>query len=135
MKTKFHIALVLITTAVACSANVHNELAQYIIDDKIAKFSTTIKAFSREGKLDLASPCDEHKNTLLHLAVQKGSLRFVEELMKYIGANVDRYVYLQNRDGWNPLQVAVHTWELDLLKYLIKRKVVLAKRTSKTKHY
>lgn len=43
MKTKLHIALVLITIAVACSANAHNELAQSIIKDKIAKFSTTIK--------------------------------------------------------------------------------------------
>ena len=47
--------------------------------------------------------------------------------MKYVGSDVDSYVYLQNRDGWNPLQVAVHTWELDLLKSLIEKKGGISK--------
>ncbi|MEM7382722.1 MAG: ankyrin repeat domain-containing protein [Bacteroidota bacterium] len=122
MNPKSYIALVLITIAVACSANAHNELAQYIINNNTAKFRTTIKKLAKREQLNLASPCDEYNNTLLHLAVQRGSLSFVKALMRYIDTDLGNYVYLQNCAGWNSLQVAVHTWELDLLKYLITKK-------------
>jgi ankyrin repeat protein len=42
--------------------------------------------------------------------------------MRHIGNDLGHYVYLPNCDKWNPLQVAVHTWALDLLKYLITKK-------------
>ena len=122
MKSKSYMALVLITITVACSANAHNELAQYIIEGNIKQFRTTIAALAKGKQLDLASPCDEYNNTLLHLAVQRGSLSFVNALMRHIGTDLGHYVYLQNCVGWNPLQVAVHTWALDLLKHLITKK-------------
>ena len=123
MKPRSYIALVLITIAVACSASGHNEqLVQYIIKDDIRQFRTTIAALAKGEQLDLASSCDEYNNTLLHLAVQRGSLRFLKALIRYIDNDLDHYVYLQNCEGWNPLQMAVHTWELDSLKYLIEKK-------------
>ena len=122
MKPRSYMALVLITIAVACSANARNELAKYIIKDDIRQFRTTIAALAKGEQLDLARPCDEYNNTLLHLAVQRGSLRFVKALMRYIDTDLGRYVYLQNCEGWSPLQVAVRTRRLKVLKYLIANK-------------
>ena len=55
MKPRSYMALVLITIAVACSANARNELAKYIIKDDIRQFRTTIAALAKGEQLDLAS--------------------------------------------------------------------------------
>ena len=124
MKPRSYIALVLITIAVDCSASgTTEELIQYIKENNTALFRTTIKKLVEKNQLNLENPCDTDNNTLLHLAVNIGSLSFVQALVQDINhTEAKKYFYLPNSKGWNPLQMAVHTYELDSLKYLIKAK-------------
>ena len=57
---------------------------------------------------------NSHGETILWLAVQKGSINFVEMLLEY-GANINT----TDKDGWTPLHLAVQNNDINMVRLLL----------------